>query len=52
MNRARVGRLYDKLAAAMPEPTSELKFGTPFELLLAVIANEPLTRYFRIRRID
>ena len=43
MNRARVGRLYDKLAAAMPEPTSELKFGTPFELLLAVILSAQAT---------
>ncbi len=43
MNRARVGRLYDKLAASMPEPVSELNFRAPFELLVAVILSAQAT---------
>ena len=38
-----VARLYDKLAAAMPAPRSELRFASPFELLLAVILSAQAT---------
>ena len=43
MNRARVARLYAKLAGAMPEPRSELTFRSPFELLVAVILSAQAT---------
>lgn len=38
-----VARLYDKLAAAMPAPRSELNFASPFELLVAVILSAQAT---------
>jgi len=43
MTRARAARLYDKLAAAMPAPRSELAFRSPFELLVAVILSAQAT---------
>ncbi len=43
MNKAKVGRLYDKLAASMPAPTSELVFRAPFELLIAVVLSAQAT---------
>lgn len=43
MNDARVGRLYDKLAASMARPVSELEFRSNFELLVAVILSAQAT---------
>lgn len=43
MNRARAERLFDKLAAVTPEPRSELKFRSPFQLLVAVILSAQAT---------
>jgi len=43
VTRARAARLYDRLAAAMPNPRSELAFRTPFELLVAVILSAQAT---------
>jgi endonuclease-3 len=39
----RVEALYAALRAANPEPRSELEFGTPFELLIAVILSAQAT---------
>lgn len=43
MNGRTRGRLYDKLAAAMPAPRSELNYSKPFELLVAVIMSAQAT---------
>ena len=43
MKRAKVERLYGRLAAAMPEPQSELEFRTPFQLLVSVILSAQAT---------
>jgi endonuclease-3 len=43
MTGRKAARLYDKLAAAMPAPQSELHFGSPFELLVAVILSAQAT---------
>ncbi len=43
MSPARRGRLYDNLAAATPEPVTELKYGSPFELLVSVILSAQAT---------
>jgi endonuclease III len=43
MPRARVARLFEKLAAADPEPATELVYHTPFELLCAVILSAQAT---------
>ena len=43
MKRAAVARLYGRLAAAMPEPASELAYRTPFQLLVAVILSAQAT---------
>jgi endonuclease-3 len=40
---ARAARLFDALAAAMPEPRSELEYRSPFELLVAVILSAQAT---------
>jgi endonuclease-3 len=40
---ATVERLFDQLAAAIPEPKSELEYRTPFELLVAVILSAQAT---------
>ena len=37
MTPAKREEIYRKLAAAMPDPKSELEFTTPFELLVAVV---------------
>lgn len=43
MPRARVSRLFSKLAAADPEPVTELNYSTEFELLCAVILSAQAT---------
>ncbi len=43
MNRARIARLFDKLADSRPTPRSELKHHSPFELLVAVILSAQAT---------
>ena len=43
MPKARVTRLFEKLAAANPEPVTELQYSTPFELLCAVILSAQAT---------
>lgn len=43
MRRPKAERLYGRLAAAMAEPTSELEFRTPFQLLVAVILSAQAT---------
>lgn len=35
--------IFDRLAAAIPEPTTELNFSTPFELLVAVVLSAQAT---------
>ncbi|MET0281828.1 MAG: endonuclease III [Steroidobacteraceae bacterium] len=43
MKPARVQALYTALRSANPEPRSELEFGTPFELLIAVMLSAQAT---------
>lgn len=43
MKPGQVERLYSALREANPEPRSELEFGTPFELLIAVILSAQAT---------
>lgn len=43
MKRAKAERLYAKLAAATPEPTTELRFESSFQLLLSVILSAQAT---------
>jgi len=43
MSRARVSRLFGKLAAAAPEPVTELDYSTEFELLCAVVLSAQAT---------
>jgi endonuclease-3 len=43
MNKEKRGRLFERLRAANPAPTTELVHRTPFELLLAVILSAQAT---------
>ena len=43
MNRAKRRAIFERLRAANPSPTTELEFGTPFELLVAVILSAQAT---------
>lgn len=43
MNKQTRLAIFDRLAAAIPEPTTELKFNTPFELLIAVVLSAQAT---------
>ena len=43
MNAAQRAEIYQRLAAADPTPTTELHFGSPFELLVAVILSAQAT---------
>ena len=43
MTPARREAFFAKLAAAMPEPRSELDYTTPFELLVAVVLSAQAT---------
>ncbi len=43
MNAAQRHALYDRLRAANPAPTTELRYSTPFELLVAVVLSAQAT---------
>jgi endonuclease III len=43
MNAAKRLEIFDRLAKAMPEPTTELNYSTPFELLIAVVLSAQAT---------
>ena len=43
MNAAKRRQIYERLAASMPEPTTELNYGSPFELLVAVVLSAQAT---------
>ena len=43
MNAAKRRRIYERLAAGMPEPTTELNYSSPFELLVAVVLSAQAT---------
>ena len=37
MNPEKRRKIFESLRAANPDPTTELEYGTPFELLVAVV---------------
>ena len=43
MNPDKRRKIYERLRAANPHPTTELKYGTPFELLVAVVLSAQAT---------
>jgi len=43
MNAAKRRQIYERLAAATPEPTTELIYSSPFELLVAVVLSAQAT---------
>ena len=43
MNAAKRRLIYERLSAAIPEPTTELNYGSPFELLVAVVLSAQAT---------
>ena len=43
MNRQKREQIFERLAAAIPEPTTELNYSTPFELLIAVVLSAQAT---------
>lgn len=43
MNAAKRLAIFDRLSVAIPEPTTELHFSTPFELLVAVVLSAQAT---------
>jgi endonuclease-3 len=43
MNQNKRQAIFERLAEAIPEPTTELNYGTPFELLIAVILSAQAT---------
>ena len=43
MNAAKRLRIFERLAAAIPEPKTELEYGSPFELLIAVVLSAQAT---------
>jgi endonuclease-3 len=43
MNPAKRRKIYERLRAANPNPTTELKYSTPFELLVAVVLSAQAT---------
>jgi endonuclease-3 len=43
MNKAKRQEIFSRLKAATPEPTTELKYASPFELLVAVILSAQAT---------
>lgn len=43
MNKVKRREIYQRLRAANPEPTTELNYGTPFELLVAVVLSAQAT---------
>jgi endonuclease-3 len=43
MNREKRRQIFARLAAAIPEPTTELRYSSPFELLVAVVLSAQAT---------
>lgn len=43
MNKEKRLAIFDRLAEAIPEPTTELQYSTPFELLIAVVLSAQAT---------
>ncbi|QJD29098.1 endonuclease III [Methylococcus geothermalis] len=43
MNANKRRRIFERLAAAIPAPTTELRYSTPFELLVAVVLSAQAT---------
>ena len=43
MNAAKRQQIYERLAASIPEPTTELNYRSPFELLVAVVLSAQAT---------
>jgi endonuclease-3 len=43
VNAAKRRKIYERFARATPEPTTELVYGTPFELLVAVVLSAQAT---------
>jgi len=43
MNQKQRLEIFDRLAAAIPDPTTELNYATPFELLIAVVLSAQAT---------
>lgn len=43
MNAAKRRQIYERLSAAIPAPTTELNYGSPFELLVAVVLSAQAT---------
>ncbi|WP_031434019.1 endonuclease III [Methylomarinum vadi] len=43
MNKEKRLAIFDRLAEAIPEPTTELNYSTPFELLIAVVLSAQAT---------
>ncbi|MGR9106694.1 MAG: endonuclease III [Gammaproteobacteria bacterium] len=43
MNREKRRMIFDRLAAAIPDPTTELEYSSPFELLIAVVLSAQAT---------
>ena len=43
MNLKKRLEIFDRLAAAIPEPTTELHYTSAFELLIAVVLSAPAT---------
>jgi endonuclease III len=43
MNQQKRRAIFDRLAEAIPEPTTELNYSTPFELLIAVVLSAQAT---------
>ncbi len=43
MNQQKRQAIFDRLAEAIPEPTTELNYSTPFELLIAVVLSAQAT---------
>ena len=43
MTKAQIAKLFDRLAAAPPEPKSELEYDNPYTLLIAVVLSAQAT---------
>ncbi|MEE9210332.1 MAG: endonuclease III, partial [Kiloniellales bacterium] len=43
MTKAQIAKLFDRLAAALPEPKSELEHHDPYTLLVAVVLSAQAT---------
>ncbi len=43
MNQKKRQQIFDRLAKAIPKPTTELEYSTPFELLIAVVLSAQAT---------